>query len=416
VLAIAHRRELIGQLVDRLAEHGVEAGVIMSGHVRRDMPVMVASIQTLVRRELPPAKIVLIDECHHARAATYERVLAKYPEAIVLGLTATPWRLDGRGLADMFEAAVVVATPAELVNQGYLCKATGHCYVTPDFGEVATKGGDYDAAGLSAVYSQDRILGDIVDRWHEHAYGRRTILFASSIENSEDMCTRFRARGIRAEHIDYRTPPGERRDIIARVRSGETTIIANVGILGEGVDVPALECAILARPTKSVAVYLQQVGRVLRPHPGKSHAIIHDHSGSIAMHGFWDDHRDYSLTLTKEPNPNAEAPVRICPACRRACPGGTLICPDCGYVWPRVNLETQDDSHKELTLEEMRALAKAKPDRDQLLLRLTPIAKRLGHKPGWVLHQIAEQLGEFAFPRTWWAANVTGTKGNFRWK
>ena len=327
VLGIAHRVELITQLRERLSEHGVQSGIIMARNERIDQPVMVASIQTLVRRELPPATVIIVDECHHARATTYGKILDAYPAAAVIGLTASPWRLDGKGLADVFEASVVAASPAELLELGFLCPFYGYAYVAPDFGNVGTKAGDYDPAGLSLAYKQSTVLGDIVERWFQHANGQRTILFASSIDNSQEMIERFRDRGVRAEHIDYNTPAPLRRSMIERVRSGETTIISNVGLLGEGLDVPSLAVAILARPTKSLAVYLQQVGRILRPFPGKDRALILDHAGNMIRHGLPDQERDYSLTISKQKKPSP-APVRQCPSCLCICAAGTEYCPE----------------------------------------------------------------------------------------
>ena len=410
VLAIAHRRELITQLRDRLRDHDVETGVIMAGSARVDQPVMVASIQTLVRRDLPPAKIIIVDECHHARAATYHKIIDAYPEAVVVGLTATPWRLDGKGLggaSGLFDSIVVAATPAELLDQGYLCQATGHAYVPPDFGDVATKAGDYDHAGLSLAYSRSHVLGDIVSRWLEHCgprvappRGRRTILFASSLENSRELIDRFRAEGISAEHLDYKVPAAERRAIIDRVRTGATTVISNVGILGEGVDVPELECAILARPTKSVGVYLQQVGRVLRTAAGKARAIVHDHAGNITQHGFWDDPRDYSLSADRNKSTGA-APTRTCPECFWVGHASATQCPECGYVFPAA-LSDVDDAHKELTLDQMREI-RASGDtpeaREAFKNQLVQQALAKGLKAGWVVHKFLERYP--GAPKPW---------------
>ena len=418
-LFVAHRRELVGQAVDRLQrDHQIEAGIIMAGHKRVDRQVMVASIQTLARRDLPAeTKFLICDESHHAAAESWKTLMARLPGAYMIGLTATPWRLDGRGLSEMFDASVVAATPKQLLEQGYLCQATGRAYVPPDFSNVAIKQGDYDSAGLTLAYRESKVLGDIVERWFEHCEGMRTILFAASIEISEDLVTAFRARGVKAEHLDYRTEAGERQRIIERVRSGETTIISNVGILGEGVDVPELQCAILARPTKSLAIFLQQVGRVLRPADGKAQAWIQDHANCIRTHGFWDDERDYSLTKTREKTPG-EAPVRVCPECYCCCPGGTLQCPQCGYLWPALrHAEASDDSHKEITLEELRAIMAAKKDRDSLFMSFMVEAKATGRRPGWCIWRIKEALGgEMKFPQALWKAHVTGVKGDWAWR
>ncbi len=376
----------------------------MAGLERVEQPVMVASIQTLVRRELPPAKIILIDECHHARAGTYQRVLDAYPDAIVVGLTATPWRLDGHGLGEIFDSLVVAATPAELRTQGYLCQTAGYAYVPPDFGDVATKAGDYDAAGLSLAYARSKVLGDIVDRWFAHCgpavappRGRRTIVFASSIPNSMRLIEGFRARGVQAEHLDYKVPALERRSILDRVRTGATTVISNVGILGEGIDVPELECAILARPTKSLAVYLQQVGRVLRPAAGKSRALIHDHAGMHDEHGFWDDDRSYDLTADR-PRAAGAASCRTCPECLWCGTAGTTICPECGYAWEIIKAP-ESDACVEVSLEELRAIQDTPSARRAYLTKLEHECISRRRKPGWIVHAYLKRYPKA--PRPW---------------
>ncbi len=368
----------------------------------------------------------------HNCADSWRAILAKLPGAVVVGLTASPWRLDGRGLGDLFTASVLAATPAELLAQGYLCPATGHAYVAPDLGGIATRGGEYDPAGLTLAYGTDRVLGDIVDRWRVHCgpgstpptgcgptppAGRRTILFAATIEVSRDLVERFRALGVAAEHLDYHAAPGARREIVARVRSGATTVISNVGILGEGVDVPELEVAILARPTKSLPVYLQQVGRVLRPAPGKAKAIIHDHAGLILRHGFWDQDRVYSLTQTRVRDPGA-APVKTCPQCFCVCAAGCFVCPECGSAFPaRDDQDKGGGEHKELTIEELRALLVARRDRDALFQSLMDEARATGRRPGWVIYRLHELLGdEMPFPKALWRAHVEGRKGDWRWR
>ena len=418
-LFVAHRRELVDQAVDRLKrDHNIEAGVIMAGRPRRDGSVMVASIQTLMRRELPAnTRFLVCDEAHHAAADSWRKLLERIPGAVTVGLTATPWRLDGRGLQDMFDSIVVGATPSDLLAQGYLCKATGRAYVPPDFSGVTIRNGDYDSAGLTKAYRESKVLGDIVERWQSNCAGKRTILFAASIEISEELVARFVAAGVAAEHLDYKTPSGPRREIINRVRSGETTVVSNVGILGEGVDVPELEVAILARPTKSLSVFLQQIGRVLRPSPGKDRAWIHDHANCIVTHGFWDLDRDYSLTKSREKDAG-EAPVKNCPQCFCAVAAGCLVCPECGFEFPMKQTPVDEGGeHKELTLEELRLMLAQKNDRDSLFVSFMNEAKQMGRAPGWVIYRLKDLLGAgLVFPQALWKAHVTGHKGAWAWR
>lgn len=415
VLVVAHRRELIYQVQDRLKrDHALESGTIMAGHKpKADLPIQVASIQTLVRRQFPDVEMVVIDEAHHAKASTYEKVLSNYPDAWAVGLTATPWRLDGKGLGDLFTHLVVASTPKELQSLGFLCPGSGKAYLAPDFSKVKMVGADYDPAGLSLAYEQSSVLGDIVQRWKEHANGLRTIVFAASISNSLTLVENFRAAGIKAEHLDHLTKRQEREEIIARMRSGETTVISNVGILGEGVDVPELECCVLARPTKSLAFFLQMVGRVLRPAGGKAKAIIHDHGQLCLTHGFWDDDRDYSLLATKPKKPGA-APTKSCPECFCICPASATECPECGYVFERKEKEHSEE-HVELTLEELRERMKPVYQRDELFLSLMRVAKLTGRRPGWVIYKIKEKIPSCPFPSSLWSMYVGGVKGAWHW-
>ncbi len=412
VLAIAHRKELIHQLADRvMLNHGIPSGIIMAGEPTIPLlPCQVASIQTLVRRQLPPADLLLIDESHHAKAATYERILAAYPEARVLGCSATPWRLDGKGLGDIFEENVVAATPKGLVELGFLVPATGMAYLAPDLSQVKVTAGDYNQQGLSLAYEKSQVLGDIVEKWMAHCQGKRTIVFASSIENSEKIIAGFRAKGVAAEHLDFRST--NRDDVVKRVRSGETTVVSNVGILGEGVDFPELEVCVLARPTQSLAFYIQMVGRVLRPAPGKEKARIHDHAGCIHRHNFWDMERDYSLTTSKKKQPKG-ASLKDCPVCGCVNLSSALSCSECGYVWPKNEVEKpMGGDYEELSLEEMRH----RMSREGILERLEREAKARGRKPGWCIFELKRLMPAAPFPAAWWRSKVAGTKGAWVWR
>lgn len=431
-LFLAHRRELVQQAAGRLwRDHQLAAGVIMAGvRPAPTLPVQVASIQTLARRAPPEAQIVIIDECHHAAARSHRALLEQYPSATILGLTATPFRLDGQGLGDLFQDLVVAATPAELLAQGFLCEATAFAYVPPDLAGVRTVAGDYDGAALGTAYEQSGVLGDVVTRWQEHAAGKRTILFASTIANSLELVERFKNIGVRAEHLDYHVPTAARAEIIARVRSGETTVIANVGILGEGIDVPELEVAVLARPTKSLAVYLQQVGRVLRPAPGKPRAVILDHAGCIVRHGLWTQDRDYSLTATVEKQPRATS-VKTCPFCFCCCAGGARTCPACGHQFAAETIPHDlDGEHVELSMADLIRVLAEKKDRDRLLEIFAAEARERGWRPGSVIRRVHDQIAHdgarcqavercelgFSFPAAWWRQNVSGSRGAFRWR
>jgi DNA repair protein RadD len=345
-LAVAHRKELIDQTSQKLDAIGVDHGVVMAGHERVApwLPVQVASVQTLARRpSMPAAGLVIVDEAHHARAGTYAKILDHYPNAPVLGATATPWRTDGRGLGELFEDLVVAARPRELIEQGHLVPYTGFAYDSPDMRAVTRKGSDYDAGELGRVMGARKLVGNIVEQWQQHAGGARTVVFAVNVEHSRALAQRFLDAGVAAEHLDGTTDPALREAILRRLTVGATRIVCNVGVLTEGWDCPAVECCILARPTLSLALYLQMVGRGLRTIEGRPEvttAVILDHAGCALEFGLPQDDQDYSLEAkskrAKDPSDTETRPVRECPHCYFANPGGATRCEECGFVFPVV--------------------------------------------------------------------------------
>lgn len=333
-IVIAHRKELIDQTVKKLEDFGVRAGVIMGQDARRDsrLAVQVCSIQTLTRRidRLPPADLVVVDEAHHALSNSYRDVLARYDRALVLGATATPWRSDKLGLADLFEASVVAATPRELILSGSLVGYEPFAYDAPDLHSVGVVAGEYNQRQLGLACNTDVLVSDIVREYSEHAAGRPALVFPVGVESSRRIVERFRDEGFAAEHLDCHTPKAERERIIDGLRTRRVTVVSSVGVLTEGFDAPAAEVCILARPTLSLTLYMQMVGRVLRPHPGKQGALIHDHAGNLLRHGFPDDDRDYSLEATEQ----RVVERHCCPFCRvvysQRRDDGT--CPKCGQL------------------------------------------------------------------------------------
>ena len=283
ILFIAHRRELIHQARDKLAEFGITAGVILAGEPRSPMlGIQVASIQTLWARcvrgaaDLPPADIVFIDEAHHARARTYRQIVQSYPDAKIIGLTATPCRKDGRGLGGTFDVIIECPQVRALVDLGHLVRTLVFAPSTPDLKGVQTRQGDYVEAQLAARVDRPELVGDIVSHWHRLAERRKTVVFATSVAHSIHLKDEFIKTGVRAEHIDGKTPKDERGEILRRLSAGEIELVTNCMVLTEGWDQPDVACCVLARPTKSLGLYRQMVGRVLRPAPNKTDALILD--------------------------------------------------------------------------------------------------------------------------------------------
>ena len=332
-LLLVHRRELATQAARRLLEFGTDYGLIMAGEAPRPQARMqIASVQTLIRRTAPPADLVICDEAHLSTAKTWATIIEQYPRARILGVTATPWRLSGKPLAGAYDDCVVVATPAELREQGFLSPYVGFSYLTPDLSGVKTTAGDYNEEQAAAVMSQSLIVDNIVEEWGKHARDLSTVVFAVTVEHSVQLTARFRAAGIAAEHLDGSTSLETRKAILKRVEQGTTKVLCNVGIAIEGLDIPRLKCCVLARPTKSLARAIQMMGRVRRPWEGIT-ARIHDHAFVIRQHGLPDAERDYKLTAKPEKPPS----LTQCKKCFALYSGAR--CPACDYEAPPAPVE-----------------------------------------------------------------------------
>lgn len=324
-LFLVHRKELVDQAVNRLADHSITAGRIRAGDATAlHLPVQVASILTLARRKHWPASLVIVDEAQHAPSQSFRNVLDRYPDAIICGLTATPCRLDGKGLGDYFGCIVEPITTAELVAAGYL--VAPKVFAPPvDLSGIKKSMGDYSLPEL--VDRVSPLVGSITATWLERARGMRTICFACTIEHSRKIVEAFQAAGVNAAHVDGTTAEAEREDALTKLRAGDIDIISNVALFGEGVDMPELQCVILARPTKSLALFRQAVGRVLRP-PGP--VIVLDHAGNHHEHGLVTDPVIWSLTgAVRKPQ---AASVRTCRVCFALYDPALPACPDCGTV------------------------------------------------------------------------------------
>ena len=350
VLIIAHRSELLTQPRDKLQGFfGITAGIIKAGREQDQRPqalVQIASVQTLHARafrsktmELPPAEIVIIDECHHVRARTYQTIIEAHPNAIIVGLTATPCRGDGRGLGNVFDALIECPQIGELIELGYLVKPKIFAPAPPDLrGVKVASTGDYQINQLSARMDTDALVGDVVEHWLRHAQRRRTVMFAVDIAHSVHIVRELVKADVKAEHLDGSTPQTEREAILARLASGETEVVCNVGVLTEGFDLCDIGCIALVRPTRSLGLFRQMIGRGLRPASGKTDVIILDHSGGVHRHGRPDDPIEWTLHADKRAANAAHAarlqehrdPFCECSSCGHLRMRG-MACDNCGW-------------------------------------------------------------------------------------
>lgn len=400
VLWLAHRKELVEQAEETLQAVGLTVGLIASGYDEdRAAPVQVASIQTLIRRDLPPADVVIVDECHHARSASFETVLAHYPGAAVVGLTATPCRLDGKGLGHIFGALVQPdgLTVRGLIDQGYLSRFQYFAPSEPNMHGVKKLAGDYAKGEMEKRVIGSSITGDAAREYLRYLPGKRALVFAASIDHSRMVVDAFNAEGVPAEHLDGTTKREDRAAALERLRTGETLVLSNVALFCEGLDLPGLDAVILLRPTQSLSLHRQAIGRALRTAPGKTIATILDHAGSWRRHGLPDTEIQWDL----EDRPSRrfeDAGVRRCPSCRTVVESRTPTCVACGHEFVPVEREDLEHLDGELVqiLEEAKKPKRIKATMDEkraAFADLVDTARRRGNKLGWASRQYQQQFG-----------------------
>lgn len=337
VLFLAHRVELINQAKQRLVEHGVEpidVGTIRAGETEnRGARIQVASVQTLARRAKPRSDLVFIDEAHHASSASYRRILAHYPDALVFGLTATPYRLDGKPLGDLFEEIVESAKPSALIEAGWIMRPrvwTVPVDERPDLTDVSMSGGEFNLGELDRAARRKGLVGNIVDHWNRLAESRPTVCYAVSVRHGQQIRDAFNASGVKAELLTGKTNDRTRSAILRRLRTGETSVVVNCMVLTEGWDCPEARCAIVARPTMSRALWFQMAGRVMRP--SEVSPIILDHAGNALWHPLPGEDIEHSLSeAQKKPRKPGQMREKVCGDCGSSMPLGCRVCPNCGH-------------------------------------------------------------------------------------
>ena len=308
ILIIAHRSELIEQCSRSLdkyhVKHGVLAGTMKE---KRDLmqAIQVASIQTITHPsnrcliEDLQFDFIIIDEAHHAVANSYQKLWEFCPDSKKLGVTATPWRMNNNGFAKVFDAYIPSMSIKEFIHKGWL--ATYQYYSIPCNSEIIKSidsirefdiDGDYKNSALIEVFDTSKIRAQLYDSYAKNAFGKKGIIYSISREHSEHICAQYRSHNVVIENIDSKTPTKVREEIIKAFKNGDIDIIVNVDIFSEGFDCPDIEFIQLARPTKSLVKYIQQVGRGLRKN-GDKRCIILDNVGMYARFGLPDEDRDW---------------------------------------------------------------------------------------------------------------------------
>lgn len=412
VVFLANRKQLVRQTSEVLSKYGIAHGILQAENTRSlDAQVIVASIDTVHVRGLPPdVSLIIIDEAHGvAGSEKYRALLGKYNAVPVVGLTATPFAAGmAKHYADiggpLFQELVVGATIKDLIADGYLVDCDIYAPSEPDLAKVRSSKGidgllDYNQSDIEDATDKPELIGDILTHWRKLAAGKQTVVFAASIAHSKHIVEQFQAAGVAADHIDYFHDDDERAAILDRFARGETMVLSNVALLSEGWDCPATEVMILARPTRSLIRFIQMAGRVLRPAPGKEHALLLDHSGSTARLGHPCDDLPLELddgkpkSASKQQTERRESLPKPCPACKFMRPAGVHACPKCGF-------EPKRRSDVETIAGELVKFDRKKPIKKEaaqhVYSQLLGYAATRGFKAGWAFHKYKEFTGREA--------------------
>ena len=293
-------------------------------------PIQIASVQTLQRREIPPADLVMIDEAH--RWYDFYGEWLKDPawaHVPFIGLSATPWT---RGLGRYFDKLIVAATTNELIDAGYLAKFKVFAPASPNLAGVRTVAGDYHEGDLSDAMDKANLVADVVTTWLERGQNRPTLCFAVNRAHAKHLEMQFESAGVAAGYIDAFTPRAERLEIAEHFHAGRIKVVCNVGCLTTGIDWD-VRCILLARPTKSEMLFVQMIGRGLRTADGKDDCLILDHSDNHIRLGFvtdiYHDELDDGRERQKAQPKQAEVLPKKCPKCSFLKPPKLLACPCC---------------------------------------------------------------------------------------
>lgn len=353
ITVLVHRDELVDQVSETLTQFDVPHAILAAGRPRHHQSVVVASVFTLARRlgQYPDPDLLIIDEAHHAlQASTWGRVMQHYGRALVLGVTATPQRLSGEGLCQSFDTMEVGPTVRELIDLGALCDYRAFAPATIDVEGLRRRGGDFNRGELAQRADKASITGDAVSHYRRLADGLPAVAFCVSVEHAQHVAAQFRAAGYRAASIDGGMERDVRRGVVADFRDGRLNVLTSADLISEGFDMPNIHVGILLRPTASLALCLQQIGRTLRPAPGKERAILLDHAGNLYKHGLPDDVHEWTLAggVSAKRGADDKTPsVKVCPKCFAAVRAFLSSCSECGVAFV-VKGRTVDEREGEL--------------------------------------------------------------------
>lgn len=392
---VCHRDFLVTQTAKTFMANDLDMGVIAAGYkATYEKPLQVCMIDTLKNRlsKLTRPNVIMWDEAHHVKAPGWERVHAWANDAVHIGWTATPQRLDGKGLRPPFEAMVLGPTTLDLINNGALSDYVAYAPSKPNLRGVHTLAGDYNQREMAEAVERSTIVGDIIGEYTKLANGLRAVYFCPSIKYSKALAEAFSAAGVPARHVDGETPTSERAAAAIAFAQGQLSVLTNVALFGEGYDLAAqagqdvtIEAVGLVRPTQSLALHRQQIGRCLRPKDRK--AVIIDHAGNLERHGL--PCADIDWSLDGKAKVTEASKIKICPHCTAANKIHAVVCSDCGNPFVRRERrgpdivegqleEVDKEIARQLTLQRRAEVARCQTHQDYIALGI-----RRGYHPSW---------------------------------
>ncbi len=405
VLALMHRRQLVQQMDERFRDYGLNPGIIMAGcNTSFESKIQIATIQTYHRRLqlcdsgnpfFVDASVVFIDEAHRSLSRTFKEVLSEYPDKIIIGVTATPCLASGVGMGKYYDSLINGVGVDELIKQNYLVPGRYYAPSKPDLDRIRTIAGDYDKKELGKRMNQVKLIGDVFENWLKIAGGLQTIVFAVNVKHSRALCEEFKKHGISAEHLDAHSSEDRRDEVLNDLRFGNTQVVCNVGLYTEGFDYPGAGCIIIARPTKSMGLWRQMVGRGLRPYPDKKECVVIDHGGCVDRLGFVEDEVRWSLdgkkiAYQKKVVRKKEKTIMTCKECAYMFTGPR--CPQCG-------LDVKNYGKKIKAVEaELVEIGKNRKkytlnEKEKWWAMLEYYRRQKGYAPGWSSHKYRERIG-----------------------
>lgn len=387
VLFIVHRREIVQQVKATFSAWGVDMSRCYVGMV-----------QTVTRRldKITPPQLILCDESHHSLANSYKRIFERFPEASLVGFTATPCRLSGKGMGEVYDDLILGPSIQWLIQNSYLAPFDYYAPTLIDVSKLKRAStGDYSSKSMDDAVKVRAVFGDVLATYKRVADGTKTIVYTHNVQSSIDVAVAFKSAGYPAEQVDGKTPAEKREQAMENFRSGKTLILVNAELYGEGVDVPDCQTVIMLRPTDSLTLFVQQSMRGMRYKPGKRSIII-DHVANIYRFGPPDMEREWSLEdrpkAKKSHGASDAPPIKSCPKCYGVVPSQVNQCPLCGYVFKPDGSDLEVDPDAELhKVKAFKLTVKRpnhmKPEEAKSMEDLKSIARARGYKNGWVWFQ-----------------------------